>query len=362
MPSSQYACLNTKIQAMRASMLSDQDYRQMIKAPDFNSLFQYLCTNTIYGDYLSDIDTSHLHREIVENALNKHRITSIEKLMHYTSREDKKLLQLFFVKQDVENLISIIRKLMRGGSFENADDFLMIAQNHSSLPVRSLVLSSNWEEFKKKLVKTDFYRVLEVYPSLTTNLDLYDIEKSLERYYYDEQKRILRKVNGQKSKESLIKVFRKEVDVLNLIWFYRNIKFYHLPREQLIAYAYRGGLRVEASDIERFAGSKNIDAYLTMINDAKFNEYAFLFSHGLSNDLYMERRRERYLFYAFKRLFLSDNSGIGKAIAFVRLIEYEINDIVSIIESKRYHMRQDEAEAFLIHQFEEEREGLTDGN
>ena len=192
--------------------------------------------------------------------------------------------------------------------------------------------------------------------------DLYDIEKSLERYYYDEQKRILRKVTGQKSKESLIKVFRKEVDILNLIWFYRNIKFYHLPREQLIAYAYRGGLRVETSDIEKFSGSKNIEAYLMMVKDPKFDDYAFLFSHGLSNDLYMERRRERYLFYAFKRLFLSDNSGIGKAIAFVRLIEYEINDIVSIIESKRYHMLQDDTESFLIHQFEEEREGLTDGN
>ena len=362
MPNSQYACLNTKIQAMRASMLSDNEYRQMIKAQDFNSLFQFLCNHTVYGDYLSDVDSTHLHRETVENALNRHRILIIEKLMHYTSGDDKKLLQLFFVKQDVENLITMIRKLMREGNLSNVNDFLYTAQKHTSLPVQSLISASTWDDFKKKLTNTDFYRVLEIYPSLTTNLDLYDIEKSLERYYYDEQKRILRKVTGQKSKESLIKVFRKEVDILNLIWFYRNIKFYHLPREQLIAYAYRGGLRVETSDIEKFSGSKNIEAYLMMVKDPKFDDYAFLFSHGLSNDLYMERRRERYLFYAFKRLFLSDNSGIGKAIAFVRLIEYEINDIVSIIESKRYHMLQDDTESFLIHQFEEEREGLTDGN
>lgn len=83
-----------------------------------------------------------------------------------------------------------------------------------------------------------------------------------------------------------------------------------------------------------------------------YSEYAFLFNHSKTLDLYMERRRERFMYYAYLKLFNGTEAGLGKVVAFIRLIEYEIEDITSIIESKRYRMSALETEKFLIRSFE----------
>lgn len=349
MANSNHACVNTKLLAMKSKMLGTQDYEALIKAPSLDDLFYYLKDNTYYGPFLEEVHTDHLHRLELEVPLTRMKIYEIEKLMHYLQGEEKTFVKTLLIRSDIESLRVLIRGIARGDNLEELAGFLVYSEKYTNIPFDKLVKTKDWDSFKKALVGTDYYRLLEIYKQVTVEDDLFPIEKGLERYYYDKLKNNLNKLDQKKNKD-LIKTTREGIDLLNLVWFYRGKKFYHLSREELLAYALRGGLKIKEKDIQHMSEIKNIDTLHEVMKS--YSEYAFLFNHSKTLDLYMERRRERFMYYAYLKLFNGTEAGLGKVVAFIRLIEYEIEDITSIIESKRYRMSALETEKFLIRSFE----------
>ena len=349
MANSNHACINAKLSAMKSKMLKSQDYETLIRAADLNEVYAYLSGNTYYRDLLKSVDAEHLHRTEIEIPLKQMKIFEIEKLMHYLTGEEKAYVKNFLVRADIECLRILIRGLARGENLEELARFMVYSKQYTTIDVDRLVKAKDWDSFKKVLTGTDYYRLLEIYKENNIEEELFPIEKSLERYYYDRMRRLLEKLDKGKNK-NLIATVRRAVDLLNLVWFYRGRKFYHLSREELLVYALRGGLKVKESDIVKLAESKDYEALMMRLKS--FEDYAFLFNHTRTLDLHMERRRERYLYYSYLKLFSGAESGLGKVVAFIRLIEYEIEDITTIIESKRYRMSVEETENYLIRSFE----------
>lgn len=351
MANSNYACVNTKLMAMKSGMLKDEDYRKMIKASTLQELFDYLKNNTAYGSVLSEVNTEHLHREEIELPLNRVKLKAVEKLMHYLQGEEKAFFKtIVMMRADIECLRILIRGMARGESLEQLENFMVYSKMHTALPFDRLLKAKDWDSFKKALSDTAYYRLLEIYKDVSVEEDLFPIEKSLERFYYDKVKMHLEKLNQKRNKE-LIATVRKGIDLLNLVWFYRGKKFYHLSREELLAYSLRGGLQIKDARIQELSELKNMDAFHEKIR-RDYPEYGFLFNHTKTLDLYMERRRERFLYYSYLKLFNGREDGLTKACAFIRLIDIEIEDVISIIESKRYSMSAQDTEKFLIRSFE----------
>ncbi|WP_083439581.1 V-type ATPase subunit [Acetobacterium bakii] len=344
MSKSKHAAINTKALAMKARKISDQDYRELIKAKDLKEVFQYLRDNTYYGEFLQGLNPENLHRTEFEAHLNDLKIRETEKLMHYLLGEEKIFFQTFLVHLEVESLRILIRGIARKDDLESLRGLLVYSQNNSKVPFERLMRVKDWEEFKKLLVDTDYYRILEIYKDISAEQDLIMVEKNLDRYYYDLLKNRLQKLN-KKENQDLIDAQRRNIDLLNLIWIYRGKKFYDLSREELIAYSLRGGLEITERKLLDLVYTKDL---VEMKELLKNSEYAFLFNHTKTIDLFMERRRERYLHYMYLKLFNKADSGLGRVVAYIRLLDFEIEDITSIIESKRYRMGQEETKNYLI--------------
>ncbi len=349
MANTNHACVNAKLSAMKSKMLKTQDYKTLIEADDLQGMADYLSQSTYYKDLLSSVNTEHPHRTEIEIPLKQMKIFEIEKLMHYLNGEEKAYVKNFLVRADIECLRILIRGLARGDDLEKLADFLIYSPQYTTIDIERLIKVKDWESFKKVLIGTDYYRLLEIYKEIDVEEDLFPIEKGLERYYYDRTRLLLDKLDKKKNKQ-LITVVRQAIDLLNLVWFYRGKKFYHLSREELLAYALHGGLKVKESDIVKLSEAKDYDTLMTLLRS--FEDYGFMFNHTDTLDLHMERRRERFLYYAYLKLFNGRESGLGKVVGFIRLIEYEIEDITSIIESKRYRMSVEETEKYLIRSFE----------
>lgn len=344
MSKSKHACISTKVLAMRARKINDQDYQELINAKDLREVFQYLRDNTYYGEFLQGLDPEDLHRTEFEAHLNDLKVRETEKLMHYLSGEEKIFFQTFFVHLEVESLRILIRGIARNDDLESLRELIVYSQKISKVPFERLLQVKEWEEFKKLLVDTDYYRILEIYKDVRADQDLIMIEKNLDRYYYDLLKNRLQKLN-KKQNLDLIVAQRRNIDLLNLIWIYRGKKFYDLSREELIAYSLRGGLELNEKRLMALVNAKD---FLEMKELLVNSDYAFLFNHTKTIDLFMERRRERYLYYMYLKLFGEADSGLGRVVAYIRLLDFEIEDITSIIESKRYRMGQAETKNYLI--------------
>lgn len=344
MSKSKYACINAKTLAMSARRLHDHDFSELIKASDLKEVFHYLRDHTYYADFIKMLDPENLHRSVLEVRLNYLKVQEIDKLLYYLSGTDKSFIKVYLVRFEVESLRILIRGIARKEALESLSDMMVYSKNHSKVPFDRLLRVKDWDEFKKLLVNTDYYRILEIHKELKTEAELVMIEKKLDRYYYDLLRNRLFKLD-KKSNHDLIEAQQRHFDLLNLVWMYRGKKFYNLSREEILAYSLRGGLKLNEQRLGDLAGAKNVDEMKEQLADS---EYAFLFNHTKTIDLYMERRQERYLYYLYKRLFSAGGGSLAQVVAYIRLLDFEVEDITSIIESKRYRMDETETKKYLI--------------
>lgn len=344
MSKSKYACITAKTLAMSARKMNDQDFQALIKAKDLKEVFLYLRDHTYYGIFLKMLALENLHRSEIEVHLNDLKVQETEKLMHYLSGTDKSFFKVFLVRMEVESLRVLIRGIARNEELESLRGLIVYSRNHTKVPFERLLRVKDWEEFKNLLINTDYYRILEIHKELKTEQELGMIEKKLDRYYYDLLKNRLFKLD-KKSNHDLIDTQQRQFDLLNLVWIYRGKKFYNLSREELLAYVIRGGLKLNEKRLADLAGAKNMAEMKEQLADA---DYAFLFNHTKTIDLYMERRQERYLYYQYLKLFSEGSGSLGQVVAYIRLLDFEVEDITSIIESKRYRMGATETKKYLI--------------
>ena len=344
MSDSKYACISVKTLAMKAQKISVQDYRELIKANNLKDVFQFLREHTYYGEFLKKLDQENLHRSEFEVRLNDLKVQETEKLMHYLYGTDRAFFKMLLVRLEVESLRVLIRGIARNGDLESLRGLTVYSRKYTKVPFDRLFRVKDWEEFKKLLIDTDYYRVLEIYKDVSLEQDLVMVEKSLDRYYYDLLKNRLLKLD-QKANKDLIEAQQRNFDLLNLVWIYRGKKFYNLSREELIAYSLRGGFEITDKRLSNLVNAKNVEEMKEQLLNS---DYAFLFNHTKTIDLYMERRRERYLYYLYLRLFKEGSASLGRAVAYIHLLDFEIADITSIIESKRYKMDAEETKKYLI--------------
>jgi V/A-type H+-transporting ATPase subunit C len=276
--------------------------------------------------------------------LNELKVQETEKLMFYLSGSDKLFLKAFLVKMDVEALRVLIRGLARNDDLQSLKERIVYSRRYTNIPFEQLAKVTNWDDFKKLLRDSDYFRIFEIFRDLNTEQDLIMVEKNLDRYFYDLLRNRLLKLN-QHQNLALINAYRRNFDLLNVVWIYRGIKFYHLSREELLAYSLRGGLELNERRLPFFAGARDLTELKELLSDT---DYAFLLNHTQTIDLYMERRQERYLYYLYHKLFREGRETLALVVAYIRLLDFEIEDITSIIESKRYRLDSQATKKFLI--------------
>ncbi len=80
----------------------------------------------------------------------------------------------------------------------------------------------------------------------------------------------------------------------------------------------------------------------------KATRYGFLFKEDETTDIYMERRMQRHIYFELKALARNYNLSIINAFAFIIFLEYEVRDIISIVEVIRYKIPVDQAQKYII--------------
>ena len=88
------------------------------------------------------------------------------------------------------------------------------------------------------------------------------------------------------------------------------------------------------------------------LDKARETQYGFLFKKDETIDMFMDRRMYRYIYYKLRGLDKNNNMNIINAIAYILLLEYEVRDIISIIEIIRYGVSEGQGRKYLIKNIE----------
>ena len=339
-----FAAVNTKIRVLESKFLSNEDFENLLNKNSVSQVASYLKSETHYTNILKDINENEIHRSQLEILIRKDHARQIEKIEHYFYDGYKVFFRYVFIKREIEELKGILRGIINGRISTLGRDSFAHLGRFSKVNIDSLLSSKSIEDFIKSLKGTIYSRYLEPLEDEKGEKSLFMAEMLLDLAYFDMFYKNLDDI-GERDKKIVDELQGANIDLLNIQWVYRGLKYYNIYQGILFNFTIPHGMEFSLRDIKDLCYSKDLNDFEDKILNTR---YKFLFDNENTKDIFMERRILRYQYFNIKKLENKHEMNISEAIAFDTLLEYEIRDIVTIIESIRYNMPPNEAKKFLI--------------
>jgi len=339
-----FSAVNTKTRVLKSRLLSNRDYINLMQLDNVNEQIDYLKNNTVYGKVLEDVDELDYDIQRIEINLKRYLIIQMEKIIRYFTGEYKEFYKTLLLRYEIEDLKLYLRAIERKEEIPNVACFFL---NHSTFNCNKLQNVGNLGEFIDGLKGTIYYDILAPYKDEEGPKTIFYMEMNLDRLYFNQLKAKCKKLR-KADREAFEYTLGENIDLLNIEWIYRGIKFYNLLPEELINYLLPHGLEFNYKDLKKMCYS-DIDTLKEIVLKSK---YSFLFDTKKDVELFMERRIERYLYFKFKSLFKKGHLNILITIAYFHLLEFEIRDIISMLEAKRYGFTLEDTINYLVKKIE----------
>lgn len=339
-----YAAVNIKIRVLEKEFLKREDYLNMLKKKSVADVARYLKENISYGKLLGEIHLDTVSRRDLEDILKRNMIKNMDKLIHYFRDDYKDLIRSLYIKYEIEDLKVLARSIFNGKEPETIENPLSFLGKYSRIDPKRLFKSRTIRDLIYSLEGSEFFEVLN--PLVDGKREnLFRFEMALDMGYFNIIQSRRLKISGEDRK--ILKEWEGIVaDLYNIQWIYRGKKFYNLSPEELLNYTINFGGRLTFADRKEMCYTKNLEELYRMTIDSV---YGFLFKkEEIYRDIYMERRINRFMYYKLRASTRKFPMSIIQTIGYVWSLEFEIRDIISIIESIRYDLPPEEARKFLV--------------
>ncbi|WP_303860517.1 V-type ATPase subunit [Alkalibaculum bacchi] len=344
-----FSTVNTKISAMKARLLSKEDFINIMNLQSVQEVFDYLNENTSLRDVLWDLNGRKVHRNDFERRLYRYKILVVEKLMPYLNQDYKDLIKKYMLRYEIENL-KLVFEVVRGRKkMDDIKDHFFTFGKYSNIDFKKLLEKDSVLEVLEQIKDTKYYRLILPYAQNQDDEKFnFYVEMMLDKYYYHQLIQSAQKFLGDKDKKST-ELLRRRVDLYNLEWFYRGMKYFDMSKEEILNFVLDYGYLYNYNKLRDLIYKIDLHNLVEQFIDTP---YEFLFDYKNDLDLFMERRIDRYLYNKSISLFNNSILSFGKVSAFMELIDFQIEDVISIIESKRYKMPAEEISKYLIRTIE----------
>jgi len=338
-----YGAVSGKTRAMAGKLLKPRDYEEIMHKKNVNEVAAYLKYNTGYSTVLAGINETEIHRVQLENILKLQYINDYRKLMRFSSGNQREFIRLLYLKMEIENLKLLLRIFEAGKADPSVlDESLPFLSRHEGIDIHKLALSRNLEEFLAGLKGTEYSDAMRPYASMDRETRLFHLEMALDLYYLRKVLDMSAGLLDGNDRQIAVELNGIEIDVFNIFWIFRIKRFYSFDKELVYTYIVPSFYKIKRSTIDDMISAKNTDEFRQALSKTP---YAWFFTNDEPGAF--ERRYADYLYEIHRKRFIQQPFSVACIISYLKLKEFELNNIISAIEGIRYGLQPEKIRRFI---------------
>lgn len=349
-PETDYGYANARLRGMRANLLPQSFYEEIIASPDLESAVKPLMDT----EYADDLETELLHGHtaaVVDEALKANMVRAYRKVLGFLNPEARRLLSTLLGRWDVFNVKAILRGAHNHVSFDEVKDSLVPA---GYLGLTELEALAKLDDVRAGIDTMAMWGLVyalplrQSFPEYAENNELSVLELALDRQYSEWASG---RLVGDETNVALVRrVFGMQVDIMNLVTIFRMIKE-EVAAENATRYFLPGGWAVRSDLFTELARLSDIDEVLDRLKSTPYAEAldaaAVRYLENQSIPVF-ERALEELLMRRALVSAAKDPLGVGAAVAYLWGKQNEITNLRIVIKGKDVGMPADRVREELI--------------
>jgi len=328
-------------------LLTPQEMAHLSESPDLQSLVSEL-KSTAYGKYLSGLRENELPSRRVILQIRKRLADSYSSVVQQAPEQSRSLIRQLFRYFEVGNLKAVLRSIQTVSSWGSADvawdrvhDVLFPLGSFSSIPAQAMVESGSVPSAVDLLGGTPYEATMSfAMKRYSAEQNLFPLEVALDLSYWRRLWGEARRLSS-KDREMALKIIGSLLDLNNLMWVIRYKIYHNLSEEELINYTLPFGYRVHDEDVRSIAAGADIASIVSRIypNIPNVNVLLEKPQAGLPKLEYLLKQQ---VMRQCVSTFIGDPFHIGLPLAYLLLSDFEIQDLVVLIEAKSSHLADED--------------------
>lgn len=319
-----YSGVSTKVRAMKSHLISDRQLREMAALEDVRSAADYLKNQPAYADIFSDLDDTRLHRSYIEQLLILSTYRDYTKLYRFSNLAQRRFLDLYFNHYEIMIIKRCLRNVM---SHTHADLDLSVFRDfferHSRIDLIRLSQVETMPDFLSVLEGSVYATALNSLPE-NPPTTLFDYEMRLDLLYF----KTLWKID-----KILEQSFGCQLDLLNIQWIYRSIKYYSLSAADIYALLIPVNYKLKTNEIQHMAEAATPEDFFAILRDTY---YGSLSPAALEEKPDLDALHEQVMNRIYAGNSRKHPYSIAVLAAYLYFKEVEQQKIITTIEGIRY--------------------------
>jgi len=334
-----------KAKAMYGMHLKEADYHELLRKNSVQEIASYLKNETRFRNNLEGINESTVHRAFLEILVRQAYYLDFLQLIRYGDTSKSKFYRYGIISIEINQILITLRNLDEQDRSTQIAQLPMFANKMTGFDMQGLIKVASYEELLNYFRKTPYYDILKQFrPKSENDLDYAACEIALRKYYYKSIHELITDDFKGSEQKMLKELFDTRIELENLTAIYRLKKYYkstpakikslinptfiHIPKKQLFDW------------IENKSAEELLDVYKTCYYRIEFEAKDYV---------YIEHAMDRVQFQINKRVLRFAQNPDISLVAYLSLLEIEIQNIIDIVEGVRYKVDHDRIAKLLIY-------------
>ncbi len=339
-----YAYPNAKVRAMKGRLLSKEDFRVLLNTETYEDVLRAL-QRTSYSETLSQQSSSEISPRVLTNIVYQHLFIDYEKTIRAISGDIRSFFILFYQQYELVNLKTILRGICGQVDPQQVLPLLLPTAHHPLFSKERLLEFRDVHDLVNHLQGSFFqYPLNQALKRYEEEQEFFPLEMALDLYYYQTLWEAMKKL-PERERQTVQRILGMYVDIMNVAWIIRFKEQYHFSKEEILNYTIHHGYAFKLKDRRKLSEASNPAQVLEYLKRTPYgkaisgNEPLHTLHVVLSRCIIAELRKQ----------FAGNPFHIGVIIGYLLLKEYEISDIITIAEAKKYGYSFEQSQSYVIH-------------